>query len=280
MSIELPEAKILEEQMTRELLGKRVRSYELRDCEKLQKVGFINRDARAFDQLVNKRIKSVVSRGNAIRVELDNALNIILFPEYGGEIFYHPDLKEATQRFHLKIVFSDKTALTVRFTSMGGVQVLKDAELKSSYVFKRDFNTEMLSPVDQDFTFERFSHALAKSNKMLKSVLVGKDAILVGLSNGAFQDIIYRAKLHPKRKASELNQNEAKTLFDALKLVLRERMRLNGKDQFSDLYQKRGRYVAAMGPNMRKQNCPTCKTPIGELSLGGGNVFFCPKCQT
>ncbi len=67
--------------------------------------------------------------------------------------------------------------------------------------------------------------------------------------------------------------------IDAVKLVLKERIRLGGKNQFSDLNQKQGRYVPAMGPNMRKQNCSVCHTPVEELSLGGGKVFVCPKCQ-
>jgi formamidopyrimidine-DNA glycosylase len=279
MSIELPEARILAEQMNRVLKDKRIRSYHLRDCERLQKIGFINRDIKAFDQLVNRKVESVTSRGNAIRMELDEGINIILFPEYGGEVFYHSSETTVPEKFHLKIDFCDKTALTVRLTSMGGIQVLKDADLKSSYVFKRDFNPEILSPVDEDFTFERFSKLLAKNNKALKTVLVGKDAFVVGLSNSAFQDIIYRAKLHPKRKASELKSHEQKALYDAVRLVLQERIRLNGKNQFFDLHRNQGRYTPAMGPNMRKQKCPVCGTTIEELSLGGGKVFVCSKCQ-
>jgi formamidopyrimidine-DNA glycosylase len=279
MSIELPEAKILAEQMNKTLPGKRVKSYHLRDCERLQKIGFINRDIKAFDQLVSRRVESVTSRGNAIRVKLDEEMNIILFPEYGGEVFYHSNETTIPEKFHLRIDFGDKTVLTVRLTSMGGIQVLKDAELKSSYVFRRDFNPEILSPVDNDFTFERFSNLLTKNNKALKPVLVGKDAIVVGLSNSAFQDIIYRAKLHPKRKASELNSHEQRALYNAVRLVLQERIRLNGKNQFFDLHQNRGRYTPAMGPNMRKQKCPVCGTIIEELELGGGKVFVCSKCQ-
>jgi formamidopyrimidine-DNA glycosylase len=30
---------------------------------------------------------------------------------------------------------------------------------------------------------------------------------------------------------------------------------------------------------MRNQNCPVCRTPIEQLSIGGGQVFLCPKCQ-
>lgn len=279
MSIELPEAKILAEQMNRELRGKSIKSYQLRDCERLQKIGFINKDPKSFDQLANREVKIVTSRGNAIRVELDKEMNIILCPEYGGEIFYHTNKRTIPEKFHLRIDFCDQTALTVRLTSMGGIRVLKDAELMSSYIFKRDFNSEILSPTDENFTFKRFANLLATTNRALKQVLVGKDAVVVGLSNSAFQDIIYRAKLHPKRKASELDLNEQKALYDAIKLVLRKRIQLNGKNQFFDLYRNQGRYIPAMGPNMRKQNCPICGNPIVELSHGGGKVFVCSKCQ-
>lgn len=279
MGIELPEAQILAMQMNKELIGKRVKTYSLKDCERLQRIGFVNKDIRAFDQIVNRKVESVISRGNAIRVKLDNEVNLILSPEYGGEVFYHTNATAAPEKFHLKIGFNDDTALTVRLTSMGGIHVMKNSDLANSYIFKRDFNLNILSPTDAEFTFERFSKLLADNNRALKSVLVGKDAVVVGLSNSAFQDILYRAKLHPKRKASELNADEQRGLFDAIRNVLQERIRLGGKDQFLDLYGKQGGYAPVMGPNMKQQNCPTCGSLIEKLSIGGGQVFFCPKCQ-
>lgn len=279
MSIELPEAKILAKQMEKELLSKRIKAYHLKDYERLQRIGFINKDIKAFDQLVNGEVESIISRGNAICVKLKNEVNLILSPEYGGEIFYHASKKKMTEKFHFKIDFSDDTALTVRLTSMGGIYVLTDSDLMRSYVFRRDFNPEILSPVDEEFTFERFSKLLADNSRALKSVLVGKDAVVVGLSNSAFQDIIYRARLHPKRKASDLSADERRALYDAIRHVLRERTRLNGKDQFFDLYGNKGGYIPAMGPNKKQQKCPVCGTPIEKLSVGGGQVFFCPKCQ-
>jgi formamidopyrimidine-DNA glycosylase len=162
---------------------------------------------------------------------------------------------------------------------MGLINALKDSDLERSYVYRRDFNPEVISPLDEEFTFECFSRLLADNNRALKSVLVGKDAVVVGLSNSAFQDIIYRAKLHPKRKTSELNKDERRALYDAITLVLQERIRLKGKDQFYDLYGNQGGYTPTMGPNMKGQRCPICGTPIEKLSLGGGQVYFCPKCQ-
>ena len=279
MSIELPEAKILAEQMNEELRGKRIKTYHLKDYERLQRIGFMNKDIKSFDQLVNGKVESAISRGNTIRVKLNNGVNLILNPEYGGEIFYHTSETTIPEKFHLKVDFSDNTALTVRLTSMGGIHVMKNSDLMHSYVFKRDFNPEILSPTDEKFNFERFSKLLADNNRVLKSVLVGKDAVVVGLSNSAFQDIIYRARLHPKRKASELNIDERQALYDAIRLVLQERSRLNGKNQFADLYGNQGGYTPAMGPNLKRQNCPVCGTSIEKLSVGGGHVYFCPKCQ-
>jgi formamidopyrimidine-DNA glycosylase len=278
MSVELPEAKILAEQMNQELKGKHVKSYLLKDYERLQRIGMMDKDLTSFNQLVNGKIETVASRGNVIRVKFDNGANLILGPEYGGEIFYHTDAANVP-KFHLRVDFSDSTVLTVRLTSMGIIQVLKDDELKRSYVYKRDFDSTKLSPTDEEFTFERFSKRMADHNKMLKSVLVGKDAILVGVSNSTFQDILYRARLHPKRKASELNTEEKRSLYDAIRLVLKERIRLNGKDKFHDLHGKQGGYMPAMGPNMKQQACPECGTSIEKLSLGGGHVYLCPTCQ-
>ena len=278
MSVELPEAKILAEQMSHELRGKRVKSYLLKDYERLQRIGMMDKDLTSFNQLVDGKIESVISRGNVIRVKFDNRANLILGPEYGGEIFYHTAEKNVP-KFHLRLDFSDGTVLTVRLTSMGVIQVLKDDELERSYVYKRDFDPTKLSPTNEEFTFERFSKRLADHNKMLKSVLVGKDAVLVGVSNSTFQDILYRARIHPKRKASELNMEEKRSLHDAIRFVFKERLRLKGKDQFQDLYGKQGSYTPAMGPNMKQQNCPECGTTIEKLSMGGGHVYLCPNCQ-
>jgi formamidopyrimidine-DNA glycosylase len=279
LSIELPEAYILAKQMNTELQGKRVASCHLQSYQKLQKIGFVNKDITAFDRLSNGKVEAVSSRGNVIRLKLDNEMNLILAPEYGGRILYHAKGATVIEKLHLKLNFNDGSALTVALTGMGVIQALKDDELEQSYVYKRDFS-EVASPVDEaEFTFGSFSKQLTGRSVNVKSVLVGKDAVIVGLSNSAFQDILYRAKIHPKRKASELTENEKHVLYDAIKWVIQQRIHLGGKDQFIDFYAKQGGYTPAMGPNMKDKTCHLCRTPIEKVSLGGGQVYFCPKCQ-
>ncbi len=278
MSVELPESKILADQMNQKLRGKQVTAFQVKDCERLQKIGMIEKDLTVFNQLVNAKIEAIASRGNVLRIKFDNGANLILGPEYGGEIFFHTSAADVP-RFHLCLDFSDGTVLSVRLTSMGVIQVRKDDELDSSYVYKRDFDFTKLSAIEEEFTFERFSKRMTNKNKMLKAVLVGKDAILVGISNSTFQDILYRARIHPKRRASELSKEEMWSIYDAIQFVFKERIRLNGKDIFRDLHGKQGGYTPAMGPNMKEQKCPECGTAIQKLSHGGGHVYLCPNCQ-
>ena len=108
---------------------------------------------------------------------------------------------------------------------------------------------------------------------------MGKYAVVVGLGNSAFQDIIYRARLLPKRMTSDLSTEEKRALHEAIQLVVRERIRLGGKNQLFDLHGKQGHYMPAMGSNMKNQTCPECRTPVEKLSVGGGLVYYCPRCQ-
>lgn len=278
MSVELPETTILAEQMNQKLRDKQVTSFQAKDCERLQKIGIVEKDLSAFNKLVNATIENIVSRGNVLIIKFDTGVNLIIGPEYGGEIFYHTSAA-TIPRFHLRLDFSDATVLTVRLTSMGVIQVRKDDELGSSYIYKRDFDFNKLSVAGEKFTFNTFSKQMADLNKMLKSVLVGKDAILVGISNSTFQDILYRARIHPKRRASDLAEREIRSLYNAILSVFRARIKLNGKDNFRDLNGKQGDYTPAMGPNMKQQTCFECGTSIQKLCLGGGYVYLCPTCQ-
>ena len=107
MSVELPETLILAEQMTQTLLDKKVKSYEIRDSEKLQRVGFMNTDLKDYDRLVGCKIKSITHRGNVIWIKMNKKMNLVLCPDYGAKILYHKKEESLPKKHHLKIEFSD-----------------------------------------------------------------------------------------------------------------------------------------------------------------------------
>ncbi len=279
MSIELPEAYIDAKEMNQEIVGKEVSECTLKNCEKFQNIGFINSYKSDFDRLIGHKIQAVNSRGNTIHVKLDSKLNLLLAPEYGGKILYQQNKDSTPSKFHLKITFTDNTSFTVMLTGMGVIKSLTNDELQESYLYKRDFSSA-LSPIDdKNFTLENFSKQIHNKKVNIKTALVGKDAVVVGLGNSIFQDIIYRAQINPKTKASELEKQKVQALFFAVKHVVEERIRLGGKSQFVDFYGKQGNYVAAMGSNMKGRNCIVCGAEVQKLALGGGQIFFCPQCQ-
>ena len=54
MSIELPEAIILTKQMNEVLIGKKVNSHDIMNYERLQRVGFINKNINGFTDRLQK----------------------------------------------------------------------------------------------------------------------------------------------------------------------------------------------------------------------------------
>jgi len=279
MSVELPEAMILAKQIDKELVGKIVESCHLADYESMQRLNLINKNISDFRRLVGGKIDAVVSRGCTILVKLDNDMNLTIEPGEGGELLYHSSEATLPERVHLETGFSDSTYLTIRFKGLGMIKAVATGDLESDYLYWRDFS-QGISPLDeQEFTPERFSEALHGQKRMLKSVLVGKGAILVGLGNSAFQEIAYKAKIHPKKKASSLNSEEQRALQAAVKKIISNRLQLGGKEGFFDLYGNQGRYKPVMGSRMKGHPCPECGTTIQRLSVAGGVVYYCPSCQ-
>ena len=278
LSVELPEAYILAKQMNSELKGKEAAKCKLQNCTNYQRLGFVNTYLSDFNRLHTRKIEGASSRGNTIRVKFDGDMNLLLAPEYGGITLYHPQGSIPPKKYTLKLEFTDESALTVSLTGMGLIKALTDPELQDNYLYHRDFSSTA-SPLDLDFTFKRFSTDLNRKNTNLKTALVGKEAAVVGLGNAAFQDIIYRAALHPKHKTGELNEAELKALYEAVKNVVEDRIKSGGKEQFVDFYGNQGTYVAAMGPNMKDQPCKRCGQGIAKISFGGGQVYLCPACQ-
>jgi formamidopyrimidine-DNA glycosylase len=137
-----------------------------------------------------------------------------------------------------------------------------------------------LSPVDEkEFSYQNFCAVLEQGgNKIVKYVLMEQTKI-AGIGNGYLQDILFRAKLHPKRKVADLSKTERKTLYNAIRKTLNEAVRRGGGEFEVDLYDQPGRYKRLVGEHMKGKPCPACGTTIEKLSVLGGSVYVCPSCQ-
>jgi formamidopyrimidine-DNA glycosylase len=279
MSIELAEAHIIATQMQELVAGRTIQRHALQNTDRMARIGFINRDPGAFEALDGRRVREVCSRGNTVLARLDHGMNLVIFPEYGGVVSWRPPGGAPPTRWHLGLDFEDGSGLNVCLMGMGGFMVLSDGELTGSYIYKRDF---LGAPDPRDplaYHAGVFDEALRGETRMLKAVLVGKDAIVVGLGNAAFQDIAWRARVHPKHKVSDLGAVQRKALYRALRTVIDQSIKKGGKVGFADLRGKPGRYKPACGPAAAALPCPRCASAFAKVAVGGGPSYYCPGCQ-
>lgn len=84
----------------------------------------------------------------------------------------------------------------------------------------------------------------------------GEDCRL-SVCDGVLQDILFAARIHPKRKLRDLTEAECERLLSAVVSVLDEMTARGGRDTEKDLF---GRTITK------------------EAYLGG-SVYYCPVCQ-
>jgi formamidopyrimidine-DNA glycosylase len=273
MPIELPEALILGQQMNEALTGKQIECVHLAKCDSLIEQSFIN--LHQVD-VTGRYITSVASKGKWIYVKLEPDMYLLFALETGGKLLYHSDETSLPDRSHVKLDFADGSFLTEQIVGWGWAKAIKEDELE----LHRYPGKQGISPTDDtEFTFEAFAHILQEnSRKNLKKVLLDQ-SLIAGIGNGYLQDILFKSKIHPKRKAGELDEQTRLDLYQAIKRTLKEAIHLRGRKDEVDLYDVPGSYERVMGGHMKGKACPGCGTAIERLNVGGSSCYVCPACQ-
>ena len=100
-----------------------------------------------------------------------------------------------------------------------------------------------------------------------------------GVGNGCLQDILFRAKLHPKRRVVDLTGSERRALYEAVQGTLGQMVELGGRGTERDLYNSPGGYSQILTSKAKDKPCPECGTPITKIQYLGGACYLCPSCQ-
>ena len=100
-----------------------------------------------------------------------------------------------------------------------------------------------------------------------------------GLGNGVLQDILHKARIHPKRKVETLTDGEREPLFHSVKSTLKEMTAQGGRDTTRDLFSKPGGYRTRLSQITVDKPCPVCGGMIVKQPYMGGSIYFCDGCQ-
>ena len=267
---ELPEIYNLARQMDSALKGKRVADVSVRQ-EKC-----LNVPLRKFTALVaGKTIGSVTARGKWVFMELRPGVHFLLSLGMGGDALYHKPGAAPPGKYQVKLGFDDGSALSIAFWWFGYAHAVKTAEIKSHKMTA----SLGLSPLDNsEYTYQAFSVLLGGKKGAIKPVLMNQTHI-AGIGNVYIQDILFRAKLHPTRRISEISEAERKLLFRVIKENLKRAAELGGLAYEKDLYGRPGRFKDFLVGYREGQPCPECGATIEKIKTGSTATFICPSCQ-
>jgi formamidopyrimidine-DNA glycosylase len=99
------------------------------------------------------------------------------------------------------------------------------------------------------------------------------------VGNALAQDIMFRARLHPRRDLGDLSEPELRALYDQTVATVREATEAGGRHDERDLFGNPGGYVRMMDAKTAGAPCPRCGTTIEKIQYLGGACYLCPSCQ-
>ena len=133
-----------------------------------------------------------------------------------------------------------------------------------------------MGPDALDISQDEFQSRLKRFRGEIKGVLA-RERFVAGIGNAYADEILWKARIHPYRKRTELSSEEIERLYlatqeilsesiDKVRLAMGEDIHLKPRDFFS---------VHMRGGEI----CPRCGGNVSEVSAGGKITNFCRTCQ-
>ncbi len=273
---ELPEVTTLARQLNETMRGRTASAGTLGN--KPHKFVWYNRKPEEFAALVpGRRIGESWARGRWLFIPLDPGY-VLVFGECGGKMLFHPIGAALPDTFHLRLDFVDGTAFT-ETTAMWGAMELYEAGREQERQYVRDMRP---TPTDEAFTYDYFSglvDELIAGEKRSAKGLLTQEQLVPGLGNAIAQDILFRARIDPRRPLAGIDAAERRVLYDAIVGTVADAIRLGGRNDETDLYGRPGSYRRVMDRGAAGRPCPTCGAIVRKIQYLGGACYFCPACQ-
>jgi formamidopyrimidine-DNA glycosylase len=268
---ELPEIYKLSKQMKDTLCGKTIQSIDLlqEKCANIPPDEFQSRVSGAS-------IKDIGYKGKWIVTKLNNNENILLSLGMGADILYFDDERKQADKYQIKVSFCDGSGYTARFWWFGKFLLVADDELAS----EPNIKDIAIDPSDERFTLDYFSSILKGKKTQIKAFLMNQKYIS-GIGNMYMHDILFKARLHPQKKISDMNGEEIKLLYSSIKDVLNLSLEKGTFSYESDFFGQKGGYTMDYFFVGYKENqpCPVCGDKIISIKTGSTSSFICPACQ-
>lgn len=269
---ELPEVETLARDLRRLLRGAAIESVQVCWSRSVATPA-----ADEFERgLQQREILDVTRRGKFVQMYLSDSTCLLVHLGMSGHLLVEPGVGALDS--HTRVAFHLVDGRTLVFSDprkFGRVFWLADPE--------RVLGRLGPDPLDDEFTPGRLGGLLSGRRVALKPLLLDQ-RVLAGLGNIYADESLFRAHLHPLRKANTLTSGEVESLYDAIREVLRQAIHNRGTTledaRYRDAEGRPGRNLANLNVYHRTgKPCVCCGTPIVRILVGSRGTHFCPRCQ-
>ena len=217
------------------------------------------------------RIESVQRRGKHILIHLSNQRILHVHLRMTGNLYAIPDVRFRSSFVRAYFELSDGRGLVFDDSRvLGKIHLRMAAELEALL--------KEVGPEPSQMTADEFAAVAKNARKPIKLFLLDQKRVS-GLGNIYAAEALFRARIHPARRASALSLGRLRALHQVCVELLSEAM-----DSSYAAYAAPGRFAEGESFPMavydrEGERCFTCETPIRRIPQGGRSTYFCPKCQ-
>lgn len=269
--LELPETLNIAKQLRDAVAGGRV--VRVLPPTKLHKFCFFTGEPEGYnDALAGRAISSAEGFGIFAELAFEGGKRLCF---NDGINLRLADAAKLPDNFQLALCLEDGRALVFTVAMYGGI-ALHEGDYDNEYYLK---SRAALSPLSPEFPeYYRRTVEACKPSLSAKALLATQQRF-PGIGNGVVQDILFNARLHPKRKLSTLDAAQLDLTLDSIRSTLAEMIKKGGRDTEKDLHGKAGGYKTKMSKNALAAGCPVCGGAVTKEAYLGGSVYYCAHCQ-
>lgn len=301
---ELPEVETIRRGLRRTILGKTIRSVEVRLPKIVslgpQVVSNIRRggkkQAAEFEKILRgKTIRQISRRAKLFLIELSGDLLLLAHLKMTGQLIFarrgerkevklfnaanSPRLVLPHKYTHVIFAFTDGSHLYFNdLRQFGYLRLVQAADLRAVREL-REYGPE---PLSGKLTLAYLKTQGKKRPRLSIKQFLMEPKVLAGIGNIYSDEILYHAKLRPNRRVRSLAKADWQAVFQNIPKVLREAIRRGGSSvgDFFRIDGSEGRYGRKhMVYGRYGESCYTCGSQIEKLKLGGRTASYCPVCQ-
>lgn len=271
---ELPEVETICRNLQELVIGKKINNVTV-NWPKIIKLPIV---VEQFpDALKGQTIQGIGRRGKFLLFYLDE-LVLVSHLRMEGRYGLYESLTEVEPHTHIIFHFEDQTELRYKDVRKFGTMHLFSKGEESTSLPLSQLGPE---PFSKDFSATFLKERCQKTQRKIKAVLLDQ-TVVVGLGNIYVDEALFRASIHPERKANSLTMDELLNLKKEIMNTLQEALEKGGSSirSYVNSNGELGKFQQSLFVYGRKgEECLQCGENIEKIVSAGRGTHFCPQCQ-